>query len=163
MGRLPHTGTVGCMSEFWTDFWSFIWLFFWGFAVVAYLFAVFTVIADLFRDRQLNGWWKALWIACIFFLPFVTVLVYVIARGTGIVERLDERPPRGAHAATVDEPAPAASAAGTAPTASAASVTSTAVASPAVEIGRAKELLDTGAITPVEFEALKNRALASVR
>lgn len=163
MGRLPHTGTVGCMSDFWTDFWSFIWLFFWGFAIVAYLFAVFTVIADLFRDRKLNGWWKALWIACIFFLPFITVLVYVIARGNGIVERLDERPPRGAHAARVDDPAAAASAPGTASSAGAASAASTGPVSPAVEIGKAKQLLDTGAITPVEFEALKNRALAGVR
>lgn len=146
------------MSDFWTDFWSFIWLFFWGFAFVAYLFAVFTVIADLFRDHQLNGWWKALWIACIFFLPFITVLVYVIARGDGIVERLDVRPPRGAHAAQLDEPATAAGTAGTVPAASAA-----AAASPAIEISRAKELLDTGAITPVEFESLKNRALAGVR
>lgn len=144
------------MSDFWTDFWSFIWLFFWGFAMVAYLFAVFTVIGDLFRDRSLNGWWKALWIACIIFLPFLTILVYVITRGSGLVERLDERPPRGVHAAP-DPQSPAASADGTPAPRSAGPAP---VASPAAEIHTAKDLLDAGVITPVEFEALKNRALA---
>jgi hypothetical protein len=147
------------MSELWTDFWNFIWLFFWGFAMVAYLFAVFTVIGDLFRDRSLNGWWKALWIACIIFLPFLTVLVYVIARGSGLVERLDNRPPRGMHAAP--EPrSSAASASDTFGAATARAAVPAPVVSPAVEIHTAKELLDRGAITPVEFEALKNRALA---
>ena len=135
------------MSDFWTDFWNFIWLFFWGFAMVAYLFAVFTVIGDLFRDHSLNGWWKALWIACIIFLPFLTVLVYVITRGSGLVERLDNRPPRGVHAAA--EPVShAASAPG--------------VTSRAGEIRTAKDLLDAGVITHAEFEALKTRALAGV-
>ncbi|WP_308191293.1 hypothetical protein [Cellulomonas sp. ACRRI] len=45
--------------EFWTDFWDIIWWFVWAFVFIAYLFALFAIITDLFRDRDLSGWWKA--------------------------------------------------------------------------------------------------------
>lgn len=73
--------------SFWSDIWHVIWLFFWVFAFIAYLFALFSVISDLFRDQKLNGWWKALWIIFLVFLPFLTVLAYLIARGRGMAER----------------------------------------------------------------------------
>jgi len=129
------------MSDFWNDFWGFVWLFFWGFALVAYLFAIFSVLADLFRDRALNGWLKALWILFLVFLPFLTVLVYVIARGRGMVERMEYRGSRGPVAEDYAWPA--------APDA------------PATEITRAKQLLDQGVITAGEFDALKSRALGN--
>ncbi|MBU4556970.1 MAG: PLDc N-terminal domain-containing protein, partial [Actinobacteria bacterium] len=68
----------------WTDGWSVIWSFFWVFAFIAYLIALFAVIGDLFRDHRLNGWWKALWIVLLVFVPFLTVLVYLVARGPGM-------------------------------------------------------------------------------
>ncbi len=45
--------------------------------------ALFSIISDLFRDGRLNGWVKALWLIFLVFLPFVTALVYLIARGRG--------------------------------------------------------------------------------
>jgi hypothetical protein len=129
------------MDSAWDAFWSIAWYFFWGFAFVAYLFAIIGVLADLFRDRKLNGWAKALWLIFLIFLPFLTVLVYVIARGRGMVERLErieqDRPPAETYA-----PAPA-------------------MANPASEISRAKELLDAGVISAGEFDALKNKALGN--
>ena len=129
------------MSDFWADFWGFVWLFFWGFALVAYLFTIFSVLADLFRDRALNGWLKALWILFLIFVPFLTVLVYVIARGRGMVERMERRGSREPVAESYAWPA--------APDA------------PAAEITRAKQLLDQGVITAGEFDALKSRALGN--
>lgn len=135
------------MNDFWTSFWNFAWLFFWGFAFIAYLFAIFTVLTDLFRDRHLNGWGKAAWILFLIFVPFLTVLVYVIARGRGMIERLerDEQGNYGPTPTTASGPA------------------ASAQPSPAGQIDSAKQLLDAGVITAEEFERLKNRALAGRR
>src|SRR5690349_14861347 len=81
VGRHDRGGTE--MS----NFWSTVWLFFWCFAFVAYLFALFAIIGDLFRDHKLNGWWKAVWIIFLIFVPFLTALIYLIARGRGMAER----------------------------------------------------------------------------
>jgi hypothetical protein len=70
--------------NFWTSFWDIIWWFVWAFAFIAYLFALFAIIGDLFRDRKLNGWLKAIWVLFLIFVPFLTALVYLIARGKGI-------------------------------------------------------------------------------
>ena len=125
----------------WSNFWSVIWLFFWSFAFVAYLFALFAIISDLFRDHKLNGWWKALWIIALIFVPFLTGLIYVIARGKGIAQRQYEARARVVREA--DDYAPAAS------------------SSPAADIARAKELLDAGTISQGEFDALKSKALGN--
>ncbi|WP_350224749.1 SHOCT domain-containing protein [Leifsonia sp. fls2-241-R2A-40a] len=125
----------------WSNFWSVIWLFFWSFAFVAYLFALFAIISDLFRDHKLNGWWKALWIIFLIFVPFLTALVYLIARGPGMAER-SQKEARQYQTATDDY------------------IRHVAASSPADEISKAKALLDSGAITPDEFAHLKARALA---
>ena len=130
------------MNSAWDAIWSIAVFFFWGLAFVAYLFAIIGVLADIFRDRHLNGWAKALWLIFLIFVPFLTVLVYVIARGRGMVERLEDiqqsdRPPAETYAS-----APA-------------------MANPASEISRAKELLDSGVISAGEFDALKNKALGN--
>src|SRR5690606_7593501 len=72
---------------FWTAIWDTIWWFLTFFVFIAYLFALFTIIADLFRDRNLSGWFKALWLIFLVFVPFLTALVYLIARGRGMSER----------------------------------------------------------------------------
>jgi len=72
---------------FWASFWDVIGWFLWSFIFITYLFALFYIIGDLFRDHRLNGWWKALWIVCLVFVPFLTALVYLIARGKGMAER----------------------------------------------------------------------------
>ena len=71
----------------WENFWNVLWAMFWVFAFVAYLFAIFAIIGDLFRDHKLNGWLKALWIIFLIFVPFITALVYLIARGKSMAER----------------------------------------------------------------------------
>jgi ABC-type multidrug transport system fused ATPase/permease subunit len=127
--------------DFWSNFWNVIWLFFWIFAFIAYLMALFAVIADLFRDHKLNGWWKAVWIIFLVFLPFLTVLVYLIARGRGMGER-SQREAKAAQDSANDY------------------IKSVAGTSPADEIAKAKGLLDAGTITQAEYDAIKAKALA---
>jgi len=119
---------------------DFFWWLLWIFYFTAYIYVVILVITDLFRDDKLNGWLKAVWIIALVFLPFLTGLVYVIARGSGMAERAGARyagPPE------VDDYKPSAS------------------ASPADDIAKAKELLDAGVITQGEFDALKSKALGN--
>ncbi|GAB3586048.1 SHOCT domain-containing protein [Leifsonia lichenia] len=126
----------------WNNFWNVIWLIFWAFAFVAYLFALFAIIGDLFRDRKLNGWWKALWIIFLIFLPFLTALVYLIARGRGMAER-QARDVQQAQSQADDY------------------IRTVASTSPADDIAKAKQLLDQGVITAGEFDALKAKALGN--
>lgn len=123
------------------QFWNFIWLFFWSFAFIAYLFALFAVITDIFRDHELSGWLKAVWVIFLIFVPFLTVLVYLIARGRSMAER-QARSAQQAEAATTEY------------------IRSVATASPSQEIAKAKELLDAGTLTQSEFDAVKAKALS---
>ncbi|MFF1571203.1 PLDc N-terminal domain-containing protein [Leifsonia sp. NPDC058292] len=125
----------------WNNFWNIIWLMFWAFALISYLFALFAIIGDLFRDRELNGWWKALWIIFLIFLPFLTALVYLIARGRGMAERQSRDVQQAQQQADDYIRQTAAS------------------SSPADDIAKAKQLLDQGVISAGEFDALKAKAL----
>lgn len=123
-------------------FWDFIWWMLWVYVFIAYLFALFAIIGDLFRDHTLNGWWKALWIIFLVFVPFLTALVYLIARGKGMAER-------------------SAAAASQARRATDSYIQQVASGrSPSEEIAHAGELLTSGAITTEEYEKLKAKALA---
>jgi hypothetical protein len=125
------------------DFWDFFWLLVWSFFFVCYLMVLFQVIADLFRDRELSGWWKALWIIFLIIFPFLALIIYLIARGRGMAER-QAGEMRKAQVATDQY------------------IQSVAGKSnPAEQIASAKNLLDSGAITQEEFEQLKAKALAS--
>jgi hypothetical protein len=124
----------------WSDFWSFVWFFFWTFAFVAYLMTLFSIIGDIFRDHELNGWFKALWTLFLIFVPFITALVYLIARGRGMAER-SERSHREAEDATRQY------------------IRAAAGSSPADEIAKAKALFDAGTITQPEFDSIKSRVL----
>ena len=126
------------------SFWDFFWLLVWTFFFVMYLMVLFQIIADLFRDKDLSGWWKALWIIFLIIFPFLAALVYLIARGRGMAERQAGQV-REAQAAT-DQYIKSVAAQGS---------------SPADQIASAKSLLDSGAITQQEFEQLKAKALAS--
>ena len=125
----------------WSNFWDIVWFFFWTFAFIAYLMALFSIVSDLFRDHKLNGWFKAIWIIFLIFVPFLTALVYLIARGKGMAERSRRSAEQAEDAAK-------------------AYIRTTAGTSPAEEISKAKSLLDAGTITQAEFDALKARALA---
>ncbi|WP_127794889.1 SHOCT domain-containing protein [Agromyces sp. LHK192] len=130
--------------SFWESIWDIFWWTIWFFAFFAYLWAVIAIISDLFRDHKLNGWLKALWIIFLIFVPFLTALVYLIARGNGMAERSQKEAAK-VQQATDDY---IRSTAGT-------------TASPSEEISKAKALLDSGAISQAEFDSLKARALAN--
>ena len=70
-----------------SNFWNESGFFFWTFALIACLIAVFGIIPDLFRDKTLPGWAKALWVLFLIFIPFLGVFVYVVARGRGMAQR----------------------------------------------------------------------------
>ena len=123
------------------DFGNFFWFLLWMFYFAAYIFIVFLIISDLFRDHELNGWFKALWIIFLVFAPFLTALVYVIARGKGMAERTAAM--RGGGVPEVDDYRPSAS------------------STPAQDIAQAKALLDAGTITQGEYDALKSKALGN--
>lgn len=57
------------------------------FVFAAWLMVLFSIIADLFRDHELSGWAKAVWVLFLIFIPFLSALVYLIARGDGMRER----------------------------------------------------------------------------
>ncbi|GAA3887301.1 SHOCT domain-containing protein [Leifsonia kafniensis] len=124
-----------------SNIWDVIWTFFWIFAFVAYLMILFSVISDIFRDHKLNGWLKALWIIFLVWVPFLTALVYLIARGRSMAERAAAAQQRAQHAAE-------------------SYIKDVAGTSTADEIAKAKALLDSGAISADEFAALKAKALA---
>ncbi|MGO4807754.1 PLDc N-terminal domain-containing protein [Arthrobacter sp. 2MCAF15] len=127
--------------SFWEDFWDIFWWFFVVYAVIAFLWAFFVVIGDLFRDDQLSGWWKALWILFLVFVPLLGVLVYLIARGKGLTERSMERARANREASD-------------------AYIRSVATASPSEEITKATGLRDSGTISAEEFEKIKGKVLA---
>ena len=126
--------------SFLSNLWDFLWMFLTVFVFIAYLMALFSIITDLFRDRALNGWAKAIWFIFLIFLPFLTALVYLIARGRGMGERqvAQVREVKQAQDDYIRQVA----------------------GGPAAEIAEAKRLLDSGAITQAEFDSLKAKALA---
>jgi Short C-terminal domain/Phospholipase_D-nuclease N-terminal len=126
------------------SFWDFFWLLVWTFFFVMYLMVLFQIIADLFRDRDLSGWWKALWVIFLIIFPFLAAIIYLIARGRGMAER-QAGEMKKTQVAT-DQYIKSVASQGS---------------SPADQIASAKSLLDSGAITQQEFEQLKAKALAS--
>lgn len=120
--------------------WDVLWVIIVSFAFVAYLMLMFMIITDLFRDRQTRGWVKALWVLCLILFPLITGLLYLILRGSGMSERTAEAEQQ-ARAEADDY------------------IRHTAGTNPAAQIADAKKLLDAGAITDAEFQALKAKAL----
>lgn len=119
--------------------WSMIIFFLW----ILWFWLLFTVFADIFRRRDLSGWGKTGWLIFTILLPFLGVFVYLITQNTGMTERNLER----AHAqrAQFDDYVRETAGGG---------------GGAAAEIERAKSLLDSGAITQSEFDAIKQKALA---
>ncbi|MCC2309196.1 SHOCT domain-containing protein [Cellulomonas chengniuliangii] len=125
----------------WDSVWDFLWIAIWAFLFVVYLMILFQILADIFRDRGLSGWWKALWIIGLVVFPFLTALLYIIFRGTGMAHRQAEA---AQHVqAETDQ-----------------YIRQVAGRSPAQEIQHAKELYDAGVIDDAEFTQLKAKALA---
>ncbi|WP_137725521.1 SHOCT domain-containing protein [Prescottella subtropica] len=123
------------------SFWDFFWLILVSFAFVAYLMLLFSIITDLFRDHQTSGWAKAIWVVFLIVFPFLTALVYLIARGDGMAKRSV----RAAHEVQ---------------SAQEQYIRQVAGKSGPEQIADAKALLDAGTISQAEFDALKAKALA---
>jgi hypothetical protein len=123
-----------------SNFWDFIWLILSTFVFVAYLLILFQIVADLFRDSELGGGSKALWLIGLIFVPMLTALVYVIARGNGMAIRQRAAMERSKSEAE-------------------SYIRQVAGKSPAEQIADAKALLDAGTINQEEFAKLKAKAL----
>jgi hypothetical protein len=126
------------MSDFWDILvWSF-WFFIWISAIFIWVRCLF----DLFSDDSTSGWGKAGWSVLLIFVPWIGALIYLIARGRGMGERqmAAMKQQQQAQEAYIKSVAAA-------PT------------SPADQIAQAKALLDSGAITQAEFDAIKAKAL----
>jgi len=57
------------------------------FFLVIWIWILFTIITDLFRDHAMSGWGKAAWVLFLVVIPFLTALIYLIARGSGMRDR----------------------------------------------------------------------------
>jgi Phospholipase_D-nuclease N-terminal len=114
--------------------WSLLVLFF----MVAYFMIVFQVIVDVFRRHDASGWKKAGWLAFIFIVPCIGLIAYLVTNSDDMAQRTMQAANgryegRGAPVRDSD---------------------------PTAELVRAKGLLDSGAITPAEYDRLKAHALA---
>ena len=69
------------------NFGELLLLVFEVFALLVWFWIVFVIITDLFRDHEMSGWGKAVWVFFLIFLPFITALIYLIARGSGMRDR----------------------------------------------------------------------------
>ncbi|PBC47317.1 SHOCT domain-containing protein [Rhodococcus sp. ACPA1] len=121
--------------------WELIWYTLMVFAFVAYLMILFHVLGDLFRDRGMSGLSKTLWIIFLIVLPYLSVFVYLIARGPGMAERQLEA--QSAAKQATDH-----------------YIREVAGKSAAEQIADAKALLDAGTINQAEFDAVKAKALS---
>jgi Phospholipase_D-nuclease N-terminal/Short C-terminal domain len=111
------------------------------FAWIIWFWMLISILSDVFRRRDIGGGAKVLWTLFVIFLPFLGVFVYLLTQHDGMAER-SARGVRAAQQAYDDHIRDVAGGA-------------------ASEIERAKGLLDSGAITQAEFDALKAKALAS--
>lgn len=127
------------MPEFWSNLGSIIWYTLTLIIFISYLFALFSIIGDVMRDRSLNGGVKAVWVICLIFFPLLTALIYLIVRGGGMAERAAAQAQQ--NKAVADE------------------YIRSVAGSPSDEIARAKALLDAGTINQSEYENLKAKAL----
>ena len=119
----------------WTMFVFFIW--------IAWFFLLFRILGDIFTRRDIGGGAKTLWIIFVLLLPFLGVFVYLIAENNGMNQRAMERMQQ--QQAQMDDYVRSVAPSG----------------GPAAEIEKAKGLLDSGAISQSEFDAIKAKALTA--
>jgi len=123
-----------------SNFWDLLWQIASTFIFVAYLIVLFQIVVDLFRDDRMGGGSKAIWIIGLIFLPLLTAVIYIVARGGGMAER--QRTALQRAKSDTD-----------------AYIRGVAGKSPAEQIADAKALLDAGTINADEFAKLKAKAL----
>lgn len=117
-----------------------LWTMVLFFAWVAWIWIAITVFADVFRRHDISGWGKAAWVVLVIVLPFLGVLLYLISQHDGMRERSVKQVE--AQQAAFDQ------------------YVRESAGGSAAEIAKAKELLDSGAISQAEFDAIKAKALS---
>jgi len=126
------------LGTFWTIMWFFLW--------VVWLIILFKVIFDIFRSKDLGGWGKALWALFVVFLPWLGVLVYLIARGRSMTDRdLDAAQAQDQAFRQYVQQAAATTGGG---------------ASVSTELDKLAQLKASGVLTDAEFEQQKAKLLA---
>lgn len=123
------------------QFGEFLWSLLIIFFMIMYFMVLFSVIIDLFRNKNMGGFAKALWILFLIFIPLLSLLIYVIVYGRSMATRQQE--------AVVE-----------AQQEQAAYIKQVAGTSPAEQIAQAQQLLQSGAISQQEFDAIKAKALS---
>ncbi len=123
------------------EFGQFLWSLLIIFFMIMYFMILFSVVIDLFRNHQMNGFVKALWIIALIFIPLISLLIYVIVYGRSMALRQQS----AVVEAQQDQAAYIKQVAGT---------------SPADQIAQAQQLLSSGAISQEEFDKLKAKALS---
>jgi len=120
------------MDIIWTMLVFFVW--------IMWFWTLIVVLSDVFSRHDIGGWHKAVWVVVMLFLPLLGVLIYLIADGKGMAERRakDFQAQQDMMDARIRTVAGGATG----------------------EIAKGKELLDSGAITQEEFDALKSKALS---
>ena len=106
------------------------------FFFVVWIWILITILSDLFRDHELSGWGKAAWVFFLVFVPFLTALIYLGVRGSGMRERAIQAQKDAQ--SQMDE-----------------YIRDTAQASPADELHKLHDLKEKGAISDDEFEKMK--------
>jgi Short C-terminal domain/Phospholipase_D-nuclease N-terminal len=131
------------LKEWDMDFWSVIASIFWFMILFAWIVLLFRIFGDLFGDHELSGWGKALWTVFLIVLPWLGVLVYLIARGRSMNERALAKAQRNEQAFRqyVRDTA------------------ETSTTSTADELGKLAELRDRGTISDEEFQHAKAKLL----
>jgi Phospholipase_D-nuclease N-terminal/Short C-terminal domain len=122
-------------------FLDILWTMFIFFLFVIWIWILITVFTDIFRRKDVSGFRKAAWIIFVILLPYLGVFVYLIANHDGMADRNIERMQK--QQAASDE------------------YIRSVAGGAAAEIEKAKGLLDSGAITQAEFDAIKQKALAA--
>jgi hypothetical protein len=123
-----------------SNFWDMVMLMVSTFFFIAYLIIMFQIVVDLFRDQELGGGSKVLWIIGLLFIPVLTAVIYIVVRGGGMANRQQA----GLQKAKTETERYFKGLAGR---------------SPAADIAEAKALLDAGTITQAEFDKLKAKAM----
>jgi hypothetical protein len=127
-------------AEFGTG--QFLWSMIWFVMFFIWIWLLILVFSDIFRSHDLSGWAKGLWVVFVIFLPYLGVLVYLIARGSKMQEHAVQAAQQrdAAFRQYVQSAAPA--------------------PSTADELAKLADLKASGAISDAEYEQLKAKALA---
>ena len=112
------------------------------FLFIIWVWILFTIITDLFRNHDMSGWLKGVWIIVLIFIPYITALIYLIVYGNDMRERTLRAQAEAKHEAD-------------------AYIRAAAQTSPADELHKLHELVEKGALTEAEYDRAKQKLLAT--